>query len=90
MKYRRVFMDIKKLERRDSSLDIIRIVAAFTVLSVHFFLHNGFYSEIVSIDKGPQMFIMVQMRTLFGVCVPLFMILTGYLMSQKTLSKAYY
>ena len=83
-------MDIKKLERRNSSLDIIRIVAAFTVLSVHFFLHNGFYSETVSIDKGPQMFIMVQMRVLFGVCVPLFMILTGYLMSQKTLSKNYY
>ncbi len=83
-------MDIKKLERRNSSLDIIRIVAAFTVLSVHFFLHNGFYSETVSIDKGPQMFIMVQMRVLFGVCVPLFMILTGYLMSQKTLSKSYY
>ncbi len=101
-------MDIKKLERRDSSLDIIRIVAAFTVLSVHFFLHNGFYNEPVtgmgplegffsflstgnySDLHGPQMFIMVQMRVLFGVCVPLFMILTGYLMSKKTLSKSYY
>ena len=106
--YRSVSMDIKKLERRDSSLDIIRIVAVFTVLSVHFFLHNGFYSESVSgmgpIEglisffstgnysdlHGPQMFIMVQMRVLFGVCVPLFMILTGYLMSRKTLSKSYY
>ena len=27
-------MDIKKLERRNSSMDILRIVAAFTVLSV--------------------------------------------------------
>ena len=45
-------MDIKRLERRDSSLDIIRIVAVFTVLSVHFFLHNGFYSESVS-GMGP-------------------------------------
>ena len=101
-------MDIKKLERRDSSLDIIRIVAAFTVLSVHFFLHNGFYGETVtgmgpleglfsffstgnySDLHGPQMFIMVQMRILFGVCVPLFMILTGYLMSKKELSRSYY
>lgn len=101
-------MDIKKLERRNSSLDIIRIVAVFTVLSVHFFLNNGFYSEPVtgmgpleglfsffstgnySDLHGPQMFIMVQMRILFGVCVPLFMILTGYLMSKKTLSKSYY
>lgn len=101
-------MDIKKLERRDSSLDIIRIVAAFTVLSVHFFLHNGFYSETVtgmgpleglfsffstgnySDLHGPQMFLMIQMRVLFGVCVPLFMILTGYLMSKKELSRSYY
>ena len=44
---RRVIMDVKKLERRNSTLDLIRIVAVFSVLSVHFFLHNGFYSEKV-------------------------------------------
>ena len=80
-------MDIQKLQSRNAALDIIRIVAAFTVLSVHFFLHNGFYSQIV---EGTQMYIMVLMRTLFSVCVPLFMILTGYLMSHKTLSRKYY
>lgn len=80
-------MDIKKLQNRNASMDIIRIVAAFTVLSVHFFLHNGFYSQIV---EGVPMYIMVLMRTLFSVCVPLFMILTGYLMSHKTLSRKYY
>ena len=30
------------------------------------------------------------MKVLFSACVPLFMILTGYLMSQKTLSRKYY
>lgn len=80
-------MDISKLERRNPALDIIRIVAAFTVLSVHFFLHNGFYYETV---QGIPMYIMTLMRTLFSVCVPLFMILTGYLMCNKTLSKKYY
>lgn len=80
-------MDIKKLQNRNASMDIIRIVAAFTVLSVHFFLHNGFYSNTV---QGVPMYIMVLMRTLFSVCVPLFMILTGYLMSHKTLSRKYY
>ena len=80
-------MDIKKLQNRNASMDIIRIVAAFTVLSVHFFLHNGFYSQIV---EGVPMYIMVLTRTLFSVCVPLFMILTGYLMSHKTLSRKYY
>ncbi len=101
-------MDNSRLAKRDSSLDIIRIVAVFTVLSVHFFLHNGFYGELVtgsgpieglirfigsgSADDlhGPAMFVMIMMRTLFGACVPLFIILTGYLMSKKTLSKKYY
>ena len=80
-------MDIKKLENRNSAMDIIRIVAVFTVLSVHFFLHNGFYNQTV---QGTEMYIMVLMRTLFSVCVPLFMILTGYLMSKKTLSRKFY
>ena len=36
------------------------------------------------------MFLALAMRTLFSVCVPLFMILTGYLMSHKELKKGYY
>lgn len=80
-------MDKNKLKSRSSSLDIVRIAAVFTVLSVHFFLHNGFYSQTV---QGAPMYIAVTMRTLFSVCVPLFIILTGYLMCKKTLSKKYY
>ncbi len=112
-------MDVKKLERRDSSLDIIRIVAVFLVMSVHFFLHaysydpsiggySGFYYLTVEglgpiegivraisegnpdLLHGPLMFLMIMMRTLFATCVPLFIILTGYLMSKKTLSRSYY
>lgn len=80
-------MDLNKIEKRNTAADIIRIVAVFTVISVHFFLNTGFYSEVIS---GNKMYIMCIMRTFFGVCVPLFIILTGYLMSQKTLSKKYY
>lgn len=29
-------MDYEKLKKRDTSLDILRIIAVFTVLSVHF------------------------------------------------------
>ena len=61
-------MDYKKLKKRDSSLDILRIIAVFTVLSVHFFLHNGFYSQTI---EGTPMYVAVVMRTLFSVCVPL-------------------
>ena len=80
-------MNIEKLNKRNSSMDLIRIVATLCVLSVHFFLHNGFYYETV---EGTEMYIMSLMRTLFSVCVPLFLVLTGYLMSHKTLSKKYY
>ena len=80
-------MDYEKLKKRDTSLDILRIIAVFTVLSVHFFLHNGFYNQTI---EGKPMYVAVVMRTLFSVCVPLFMLLTGYLMSKKELSKKYY
>lgn len=80
-------MDVKKLESRNASLDIVRVVAVFLVNSVHFFLYNGFYNETVS---GLPFYVMTVMRTLFTTCVPLFMILTGYLMSKKELNKSYY
>lgn len=78
---------IKTTNKRDTTLDIIRIIALFCVISVHFFLNNGFYEEPVF---GKKMFAMVIMRTGLMVCVPLFMVLTGYLMRKKVLSKKYY
>ncbi len=77
-------MDISK---RNSALDITRIFAMFSVISIHFFLNNGFYHEVVN---GKRMFVMTTMRTAFTVCVPLFILLTGCLMCKKTLSKSYY
>lgn len=78
---------VKKIKERDSSLDVVRIFAVFSVISVHFFLNSGFYSEQIT---GNAMFGMVFVRSFFMVCVPLFLLLTGYLMSQKTLCKKYY
>lgn len=80
-------MNLEKLNQRNSALDIIRIVAVFSVVSVHFFLHTNFYAVAL---QGPLMFFMCTFRTFFNVCVPLFIILTGYLMCQKKLSKKYY
>lgn len=75
------------IKDRDSSLDIIRIVAFLCVISVHFFLNNQFYKEPVI---GKRMYVMMLMRTFFMVCVPLFLMLSGYLMRRKKISKAYY
>ncbi len=75
------------MTKRKINLDIIRIFALLSVMSVHFFLHSGFYKDIIN---GPKDFILVTFREFFMICVPLFMILTGYLNNKKELSKDYY
>lgn len=76
-----------KLNARNSTLDIVRICSVLLVIMVHFFLHTGFYSEPMI---GPRMFLMCFMRTFFSACVPMFILLSGYLMSKKTVSKKYF
>lgn len=75
------------MKKRNINLDLIRVCAIFSVISVHFFLHTGFYEINI---HGLQSFILILFRTLFMICVPLFLLLTGYLMNKKTLSKKYY
>lgn len=76
------------LTNRNSALDIVRIVAVFSVISIHFLLYTDFYA--LTVDNSVPMAIVCVIRGLFSVCVPLFMILTGYLMNKKTLSVKYY
>ncbi len=66
--------------KRDFNLDLIRIIAFCFVPSVHFLLHGGFYSNDVSTDK---MELILFFRTLFLLCIPLFLLLTGYLQGEK-------
>lgn len=73
--------------KRNINLDLIRVMAVFFVLSVHFFLQNGFYNEPV---VGKRMFCMEVMRNVFIICVPLFLLLTGFLMNKKVICKKYY
>lgn len=75
------------MRKRNINIDLIKCIAVFSVISVHFFANTGFYDKTIS---GNDMYIAVFFRTLFMICVPLFMITTGYLMKNKTLSKKYY
>lgn len=75
------------VQKRNPAVDIIRCLAFFCVVSVHFFLNNGYYLQTV---EGTRMFVMTVMRSFFIVCVPLFIMLSGYLMRKKELSKKYY
>ena len=74
-------------QKRSISVDIIRCLAFFLVVSVHFFLRSGFYSQTVA---GERMLVMTIMRALFIICVPLFITLSGYLLCKKELSLKYY
>lgn len=68
-------------------IDIIKILACFFVVAVHFFLNSGFYQAPITMEFGIKL---IPVRWIAFCCVPLFMITTGYLMKNKTLSKKYY
>ena len=76
-----------KTDRRNPALDIVRIFALFCVISVHFFYNNGFYSTPIA---GWRMYTMVIIRNFFMISVPLFLILSGYLMGAKRPSRTYF
>ena len=69
------------------NLDLIRAVAICFVIWIHTFLYNGFYNR--SVDNL-YMFLCIFLRQLFFICVPLFILLTGYLKVNKTVSKSHY
>ena len=52
---------------KDLNLDLMRALAAFLVLSVHFFLNNGFYAQEV---LGRRMLLMTMMRMGFIFLLP--------------------
>lgn len=68
-------------------MDVIRCFALLSVISIHFFLNTGFYDEVVS---GWLMYCMMSVRTFTKCCVPLFLILSGYLMRTRRPNRKYY
>ena len=73
--------------QRNPAMDIIRCFALFFTISVHFFLHSGYYSQPVN---GTSMYFMTLLRSFFMICVPLFIILSGYLLYNKTVNSKHY
>lgn len=72
---------------RNPSMDIIRCFALFCVIGVHFFLYSGFYDISVN---SLSMFLLTLIRNFFMICVPLFIVLSGYLLRNKLPSIGYY
>ncbi|MDE7366867.1 MAG: acyltransferase [Lachnospiraceae bacterium] len=76
-----------KRAEREFGADVVRCVATAFIIGVHFFLHNGFYQQP---QQGIAMFGADFLRWLTYSCVPLFLILTGYLKSECRVSLKYY
>jgi len=76
-----------KSDGRNPSLDVLRIFAFFTVVCFHFFACSQFNKLVTG---GKMMLVGNIIKTLASVCVPLYMMLSGYLTSKKTISRKYY
>ena len=74
---------LSPVKQRAVAPDVIRCFALFTVVGVHFFLHNGFYQEII---HGPVMYLSTVLASFFRICVPLFLLLSGYLLRTRPLT----
>lgn len=74
--------------QRICGLDLIRVVAIFFVIAGHFFYLNTSYRNVPI--QSVSIFVQRMMMSVFYVSVPLFMMLTGYLNCNKTLTKKYY
>lgn len=73
--------------KRELGIDVIKVVALLSVISVHFFSYIGFYDQPI---YGKGMLILTTIRNFFMICVPLFLLATGYLMNRKKFDKKYY
>lgn len=67
--------------------DLVKLISIFSVIGVHFILNT---MDHVSITTNFQEFIYFSYRQLFIICVPLFMLTSGYLNSKQPISRIYY
>ena len=72
---------------RNPSLDVIRCVALLLIHVAHFFDGIGFYDRLVC---GSWMYLGTIIRCASMTCVPLFLLLSGYLLNRKMPSKTHY
>lgn len=69
------------MKKRYIGIDIIKTIAVLFVICVHFFMNTGYYKQ--ALTPGENLFAQTFLRWLFYICVPLFVITTGYLQLKK-------
>lgn len=72
---------------RSLGLDILRIIAFLCVISIHFFTRTG-YGTLQ--NDGFAVYFVICLRYITRMCIPLFLMLSGYLLANKEPNKKYY
>lgn len=75
------------MEKREDGINLIRVIGLLFVFGFHFYLYNGYYHQK---QIGAAMLFANASRGLFLSCNGLYMMLTGYLKSGKTINRHYY
>lgn len=75
------------MKRSEDGINIIRCVGLLLVFGFHYYLYNGYYGQPQ--QGGWMLFANVQ-RALFLSCNGLYMMLTGYLKSDKPINRHYF
>lgn len=78
---------MKSAKERNLNLDLIRCVALLMVPIMHSLDHTGLYDQQL---YGAANQVMIAVKTLFTTCIPLYVLLSGYLCNRKALSARYY
>ena len=78
---------MKTAKERNLNLDLIRCVALLMVPIMHSLDHTGLYDQQL---YGAANQSMIAVKTLFTTCIPLYVMLSGFVNNRKALSARYY
>lgn len=72
---------------RDIGADIVKTIAILSVVGVHFFLNTRFYRVGLN---NTNLFIQTIIQQICLICIPLFVMATGYLNNNTQINRKYY
>lgn len=75
-------------KKRQVGIDVVKIVAAMLVITVHHFNTIGFYE--VKYSNGKTMLFATALYLIALSCVPIFLIVSGYLLRNREISKSHF